>query len=59
MTKEKKIKCPKCGSTSVREYDMNYLHIKEEGMPAGKQNPNEDKIKYYSCWDCNYEWNSK
>ena len=59
MEKENKIKCPKCGSDKVKEYDMNYLHIKEEGMPALKQNSNKDKIKYYFCWDCEHKWNNQ
>jgi len=59
MTKEHKTKCPNCNSANVKQYDMNYLHIKKEGMSAVKQNPDEDKIKHYLCWNCNHKWNSK
>jgi len=59
MEKENKIKCPKCGSSKVKKYDMNYLHNKEEGMPAQKQSPDEDKKKYYLCWDCEHKWNNQ
>ncbi|MFH2013763.1 MAG: hypothetical protein ABIJ17_02220 [Patescibacteria group bacterium] len=55
---EQKIKCPKCGSISVRKAEDadSFLSYKGEGEPAKKA---KTKIKQkYFCLEenCNYEW---